>query len=307
MTKPLYRSIFTDSKGNVVEYCVYGSGEIDNMHPVLFIPGRPAQLMLPKGLEDPGLLVYVMSRPGYGKSSDPQDGASLETYSATLAEFVEKVIGGKVTLVTHSAGSAFGVSFANLYSHLVNLTVLCAPARPNKADDPDASDTWFTRLSYVLAIKPIRWVTNWFFGLMVKTMVRNLDKGYITRLPASDQIILRGQLEEYQQAVNEALLTADGEFRITGMLHDMRLTGSNWWPDVDGLKAPIVVVVGGQDNIVGSQPFVLTTFGNTLNKMLEFASFCDDGHFGSLYSGEHSFVAKVLRWIESSRSWNSRS
>jgi len=242
--------------------------------------------------------VYVMSRPGYGQSSDPQDGATLETYSATLAEFVEKVIEERVTVVTHSAGSAFGVSFASRYSHLVNLIVLCAPARPNKANDPDESDTWFTRLSYVLAANPIKWITNWFFRLMVKTMVKNLNKGYVNRLPAPDRTIIYSRLGEYQQAIDQALLTTDGDFRITGMLHDVKLTGSNWRPDFDRLQTPTVIICGGYDEVVGSQPATLWNLGNTERNMLEYRLFLGDGHFGSLYSGFNEFSSRLLRWMK---------
>lgn len=298
MTKPLHQATFTDSKGNVTEYHIYGSGSVDNIHPVLFIPGFPAQLMLPKGLDDPRLLVYVMGRPGYGQSPDPQKGASLETYSATLAEFVERGVGGKVTLVTHSAGSAFGVSFASLYGHLVNLTVLCAPIRPNKADDPDPSDAWFIRLGFWLVKKELYFLANLLFGLIGLIMKKNLDKGYIASMSTSDQVILRSRLDEYQKAVNEALLTTDGKLRITGMLHDMKLTGSNWWPDIDGLRGPIVIITGEQDNIVGSQPMALLNFGNTTHKLLEYRSFPGDGHFGSLHSGFNDFSDRLLRWMK---------
>lgn len=75
--------------------------------------------------------VIVLDLPGFGKSSEPDDGINITDFANILHELLVKLKVENPIIIGHSVGGRIGIMYASMYK-VKKLVLLSAPFRPSK-------------------------------------------------------------------------------------------------------------------------------------------------------------------------------
>ncbi|MFE2993898.1 alpha/beta fold hydrolase [Nocardia sp. NPDC059246] len=190
--------------------------------------------------------VYAVDLPGYGASSRPADGYTLERYTELIRAFIEHHELTEVGLVGNCVGSAVGLTLARRHPELIRAVVAINPLTESTAMHGDWRQA--ARLARALPDDSARKLSGWHTPRWV---ARRTARSWFTTRRAYRECPYVAPLSSGFPA--RALIYLVRDLSSFATLDD--------WPDRDGLP-PICVIWGNQNRVLSAAA------GRTVNARL---------------------------------------
>jgi pimeloyl-ACP methyl ester carboxylesterase len=236
--------------------------------------GAPPQPLLPAAAQH-GIRWVSHDRPGYGRST-PHPGRDLASAAADVAGIADALGIGQFAVMGHSGGGSYALACGALLPERVLGVVCVAGLAPFHADGLD----WFTGMAVSGAAR-LRAAARGRAALEDHLASTEFDPEEFT--PA-DHAALAGAWSWLGEVAGQAQ-----EGGLGGMVDDELSYVGPWGVDPGQVRAPVLLLHGGQDRVVPS------SHGKWLARRTRSAELWlrpDDGHISVLNS-----AAAAMDWL----------